>query len=136
MAGWIFSTLWLACMLAPLSGGQVADRWVPTQLFLAAAHLVGGVALFVLGLRADHGAASFVPWLALMGAYALLYAPTLALTNSLAFRHLASEKEFGLVRVGGTVGWIASGLLLTAWRRGFLGPPAESRCDCILLAAG
>jgi len=54
-------------------------------------------------------------WLMLL--YALIYAPTLALTNSIAFINLrSSEKEFGAIRVWGTIGWIAAGLALAGWR--------------------
>jgi nucleoside transporter len=54
----------------------------------------------------------------LMLFYCLLYAPTLALTNSVAFINLKnSEKEFGIVRVWGTIGWIVAGLLLMGWRQ-------------------
>jgi nucleoside transporter len=127
-AGWIFALLWLACMLAPFTGGQLADRWVPTQYALAAMHLVGGVLLLVLSQVTGR---AFAPWLGLMGAYCLCYAPTLALSSSLAFHHLPAD-QFGSVRVWGTVGWIASGLLLSAWRAGWL--PAIDGCDAILLA--
>jgi nucleoside transporter len=127
-AGWIFSLLWIACMLAPLTGGQIADRWVPTQRFLAGAHLVGGVLLVVLARQPERG---FTPWLGLMGAYSLCYAPTLALTSSIAFHHLP-EADFGRVRVWGTVGWIASGLLLSAWRDGWL--PQIAGSDSLMLA--
>ena len=127
-AGWIFSLLWLACLLAPFTGGQVADRWIATEKVLGVAHLVGGVLLVALAHAAPH---SVGPWLALMGAYSLCYAPTLALTNSIAFRHLP-EAAFGRVRVWGTVGWIVAGLVLAAWRAGWL--PAIAGCDSILLA--
>jgi nucleoside transporter len=47
----------------------------------------------------------------------MLYAPTLALTNSIAMINMEdSEKEFGAIRVWGTLGWIAAGLMLTGWR--------------------
>jgi nucleoside transporter len=125
-AGWIFSLLWIACMLAPFTAGQIADRWVPTQRFLAAMHLVGGGLLVVLARQT-----AFTPWLGLMGAYSLCYAPTLALSNSIVFHHLP-EADFGRVRVWGTVGWIASGLVLSAWRDGWL--PAIAGSDSMLLA--
>jgi nucleoside transporter len=130
-AGWIFSALWLACMLAPFTAGQLADRWVPTQLLLGVAHLAGGAILIVLARRTDTGAGAFAPWMALMSAYAIFYAPTLALTNSIAFHHLP-EATFGRIRVWGTIGWIASGLTLSAWRDGYL--PKVAGCDCLLLA--
>jgi nucleoside transporter len=54
----------------------------------------------------------------LMLLYSLLYAPTLALTNSVAMINLRdSEAEFGQIRVWGTLGWIAAGLALSGWRR-------------------
>jgi nucleoside transporter len=125
-AGWIFSLLWIACMLAPFTAGQIADRYVPTQRFLAAMHVAGGVLLLVLARRT-----TFMPWLGLMGAYSLCYAPTLALTNSITFHHVA-EADFGRVRVWGTVGWIASGLALSAWRDGWF--PAIDGSDSMVLA--
>jgi nucleoside transporter len=136
-AGWIFSSLWLACMLAPFTGGQVGDRWVPTQTFLGVAHLIGGAVLLVLGNLGASRASAFGAWFGLMSLYCLFYAPTLALTNSLAFHHLPSEADFGRIRVFGTLGWIASGLLLTAWRSGQLGAiPGPEHCDALLLAGG
>lgn len=125
-AGWVFSLLWIACMLAPFTAGQIADRYVPTQRFLAAMHLVGGALLLLLARQTQ-----LTPWLGLMGAYSLCYAPTLALTSSITFHHVA-EAEFGRVRVWGTVGWIASGLLLSAWRDGWF--PAVAGSDSMWLA--
>ena len=37
--------------------------------------------------------------------------PTISITNSIAFAHMKdAQKEFGIVRMGGTIGWI-----LAAW---------------------
>jgi len=53
----------------------------------------------------------------LMFVYSMFYAPTLALSNSVTFAHLTSaEREFGGIRVGGTIGWILAGWALAAWR--------------------
>jgi len=129
-AGFIFGLLWLACILAPFTGGQMADRWMPTQWFLAGVHVVGGVILLVLAREK-----SFATVTVGMALYSLLYAPTLALTNSLAFHHLKSEKEFGAIRVWGTIGWIVAGLVLTGWRSGsLLLQPLLGACDSLMLA--
>ena len=43
--------------------------------------------------------------------HCLLYVPTISITNSIAFAHMKdAQKEFGIVRMGGTIGWI-----LAAW---------------------
>lgn len=127
-AGWVFATLWLACLVAPSIGGQLVDRRVATERFLAFAHLAGGAALIVLAVAAP---TTFAPWMLLMSLHALCYAPTLALSNSIVFHHAPAER-FGAIRVYGTLGWIASGLVLTAWRRGWL--PAVPGADSITLA--
>ena len=110
--GWLFSLLPFACMLAPPIGGQLADRWASTEKLLSGLHLIGAV---FLCLTARAG--SFETMMVFLGGWSLVYAPTLALTNSLTFHHLPeSEKKFGLVRVWGTIGWIAAGWVLTGLR--------------------
>ncbi len=125
-AAFIFGLLWLACILAPFTGGQIADRYVPTQRFLGVVHLLGGACII-----AASKARGFTNVALLMGAYSLLYAPTLALTNSLAFHHLKNEKDFGGIRVWGTIGWICAGFILTIWRN--MGIPAGV-ADCLMLS--
>ena len=111
-ASQIFGVLWLACIAAPFIGGQIVDRWIPTQWFLAAVHLVGGVLMLLMTRTKTFGAL----WLVML-LYSILYAPTLALTASLAFHHLTdASKQFGQIRVFGTIGWIVAGVLLTVWR--------------------
>ncbi|KPK78144.1 MAG: hypothetical protein AMJ79_00765 [Phycisphaerae bacterium SM23_30] len=111
--GWIYATLWLGCIVAPFAGGQIADRWVATEQFLAAVHLIGGVVLLLAAFQKR-----FWGLFGLMGFYALLYAPTLALVNSLMFTHLTDpDAQAGNVRVWGTIGWIVAGLFIALWRR-------------------
>jgi len=63
-------------------------------------------------------------------AYSLSYMPTLALTTSLAMRHINDpQEEFGAIRVFGTLGWIAVGLVV-----GALG--VEATASPLYLAAG
>ena len=108
----LFGLFWLACIVSPFVGGQIADRWFPTQYFLAICHLAGGVLLLLMARETDVTTMYF-----LMAAYVLLYTPTLPLVNSLAFHHLTDpDRQFGGIRVFGTLGWIAAGVGLTLWR--------------------
>src|SRR5437773_6775234 len=73
---------------------------------MAFSHLIGGAAILVLSFTR-----SFVPFCLLMYIHCLLYVPTISIANSIAFANMKDpQKEFGLVRVGGTIGWI-----LAAW---------------------
>lgn len=110
--GAIFSLLPLATIVAPFIFGQIADRMLSTQYLLSICHILGGIVMFAMATQRTYG-----PFMWLMLLYSLLYAPTLALTNSLAFTHMRDpEREFGGIRVWGTLGWIAAGWVLTGWR--------------------
>ena len=110
--GWIYALLPLATIVSPFVGGQLADRYVSTEKVIAFLSLTGGALLIVVSRTAD-----FTMMSVLMLVYCLLYAPTLALTNSIAMINLRdSEEEFGRVRVWGSMGWIAAGWMLTGWR--------------------
>lgn len=108
---YVYMTMAIASMLAPFIAGQIADRYFATQRFLAVSHLVGGVLLLLLA-RLE----TFTGIFAVMLAYTLIYAPTVALTNSICFHHLPDgEKDFGRVRLWGTLGWILIGWLFSMW---------------------
>lgn len=125
--GWIYGTIYLGAIIAPLIAGQVADRWIATEWFLAAAYLVGGVLLLVAARQK-----TFWALFAVMGTYALTFAPTLALVNSLMFSHLTNPQAqaFG-VMVWGVVAWVLVGWLLAAWRRA---KGSGDGSDCLVLA--
>jgi nucleoside transporter len=111
-SGVIYALLPLATILAPFIGGQAADRYFSSEKVIAFLQLLGGILLLVVARTT-----SFSAMAPLMLIYCLLYAPTLALTNSVAMINLKdSEKEFGAIRVWGTIGWIAAGLALSGWR--------------------
>lgn len=131
-ASWVFATMSLACIVTPFVGGQIADRWFPTQYVLSVAYLLGGVFLLLAARQR-----AFPGMMLYMSLYCLAVAPTYALINSLAFHHLPdTRRHFGQVRVGGTIGWIFAGVVLSAWRSGYLGlPPAPDRGDCLILSA-
>lgn len=110
--GFIYGLLPIATIIAPMIAGQLADRYFPTEKVIAVSQLAGGAILLAGAAVASYTA---VVWIMLV--YCIVYAPTLALTNSIAFINLKdSEKDFGRIRVWGTVGWIAAGWALTGWR--------------------
>ncbi len=108
-AGVIYSLLNFGCMLAPFLAGQLADRYFASEKLIAVLHLGGAAALFLAAGTTGFG--MLVVW---MGLWSALYGPTLALTNSITFQHMPeAEEKFGLVRVWGTLGWIAAGWTLS-----------------------
>ena len=97
----------VGALTAPWIAGQFADRYFATEKFLAVLLAVGGVVKIITAYQTSFGA-----WMVLSAVYSLLFMPTLALSNSLAFSHLEDgKKEFPLVRVWGTIGWIAASWL-------------------------
>jgi nucleoside transporter len=98
----------LGAILSPFLVGLMADEWFATQRLLFALHGIGGILLWVASRQT-----TFVPMYLILLIYSLCYMPTMALTNSLAFRQMKDPKQdFGSIRVLGTAGWIAAGLLI------------------------
>ena len=96
----------IAAIVGMFFSNQFADRNFAAEKFLAFSHFVGGLAM--LGLAFTK---SFWPFFGLMLVHCLLYVPTISITNSIAFANMKDpQKEFGSVRMGGTIGWI-----LAAW---------------------
>src|SRR5437667_4538591 len=103
---WILNSLPMAAIVGMFFSNQFADRNFAAEKFLAFSHLIGGLAM--LGLAYTK---MFWPFFGLMLVHCLLYVPTISITNSIAFTHMKdAQKEFGIVRMGGTIGWI-----LAAW---------------------
>ena len=129
--GFLYALLPLATIVAPFIGGQVADRYFATERVIAALQLVGAVMLFAASRTSDYAALMGV-----MLVYCLAYAPTLALTNSIAMANLRdSGAEFGRIRVWGTIGWIVAGLALSGWRTLAVAVPSWGmRGDTLVLA--
>jgi nucleoside transporter len=101
----------IAAMISPFFLGIVADRFFSSERVLAVLHLLGAAAMFATPAVAQHGAAAF---LAIILLHSLCYMPTINLTNSVAFTHLTDqEKQFPLIRVFGTLGWIAANWLIS-----------------------
>ncbi len=110
--GWIYTVYGFGSILGPFILGQLADRFLPTQIVMAGAHLIGGVLLIATAY-----ATGFWPIFLLLFAYCNLYMPTMGLSNSITFRSVGEGKQdlFPGIRMFGTVGWIAAGLSFTAY---------------------
>lgn len=108
----------LAGMIAPFFVGMVADRFFAAQRVLGVLHLVGAAFMFygtvlMKGSNLSPSTINTINWVAIFG-HMMCFYPTLALTNTIAMKAMTNpEKEFPLIRVFGTIGWIVAGLSLS-----------------------
>ena len=104
-----YSTQSWGAIIAPFIIGLIADRFFNAERILGVSHLIGAFFMYQLATAADFGA--FYPYV--LG-YMIVYMPTLALVNSVAFNQMKDpSKEFAFVRVFGTIGWIVAGLAIS-----------------------
>jgi len=106
----VYLTTALGAMLSPLIAGWIADRFLPNQIFTGFVHLVGAGLMYVAWQQRE-----FVPLWSLILCYAVLYMPTIALTNAIAFYHMKDSKKFGNIRVWGTIGWIVINWVMSTY---------------------
>src|SRR5262249_23189586 len=109
--GWVCAAYSLAALAAPLIAGQVADRWCPAERCISAYAFASAGLLWLLA-----GLDTFPAFFLVNLAYWLLMVPVLTLGTALSFAHLPSpEKDFGRVRLWGTIGWVVSIWLMSFW---------------------
>lgn len=105
----IFSTQSWGAIIAPFIVGLIADRFFNAERILGVLHLLGAALMYFM-YQAEH-VDSFYPYTFV---YMILYMPTIALANSVAFRQLKNpDKEFSSIRMMGTIGWIVAGFLIS-----------------------
>ena len=106
---WPYTVNPIAAIIAPFFLGLVADRFFATERVLGTLHILGGLVMLVVP-QATGAPLLFILLLLL---YNLCYMPTLGLANSLAFHNIDDqERQFPLIRVFGTIGWIVAGLFI------------------------
>lgn len=106
--GAAYSALAIATMISPFFIGLIADRFFAAERIMGFLHLAGA-ALLYFATTINSNSAFY--WVILV--YALLYMPTIALSNSIAFHQMTDPgKQFPWIRVFGTLGWILAGLMI------------------------
>jgi nucleoside transporter len=101
----------LAAIVSPFFLGIIADRFFASERVLGILHLLGGLAILAAPAAAERSADAFLGVILL---HMLCYMPTLGLTNTVAFHTMTrSERQFPLVRVFGTIGWIAANFVVS-----------------------
>jgi len=104
-----YSTQSWGAIIAPFIIGLIADRFFNAEKILGFLHIIGAVLMYLMSQSTDFNV--FYPYV--LG-YMIAYMPTLALVNSVSFNQMDDPaKQFPLVRVWGTVGWIVAGLVIS-----------------------
>ncbi|HXY97409.1 MAG TPA: nucleoside permease [Steroidobacteraceae bacterium] len=107
--GLAYGTQAWGAIIAPFIVGLIADRYFNAERLLGIVHLAGGVLMYVL-----YSAREFAAFYPLLLGYMILYMPTLALVNAIAFRQVDDpSRQFPGLRVWGTIGWIVAGLVIS-----------------------
>ncbi|RAJ10598.1 nucleoside transporter [Chitinophaga skermanii] len=123
--GAAYSALAIATMISPFFVGMVADKYFSAQRVMSVLHILGAAILF---LATKIESSNVFYWIILI--YSLLYMPTIALSNTIAFHQLTDAgKQFPTIRVFGTVGWIVSGIVLSYFK-------IENTATTFILAGG
>lgn len=113
--GWVCATQAVASILGPLLAGQVADRWWPAERCVTVLAFAAAVVAWLMA-ELTSPATMFVASLA----FWITLSPAITLGTAITFTHLPSpDRDFGRVRMWGTVGWVTAGWLLGYW---FLDP--------------
>lgn len=105
----------IAAIISPFILGMVADRFFATERVLAVLHILAGISIYCAPMFVDAEAdPKGTMFLALLLIHMLCYMPTLGLVNTLAFHNMTdNEKQFPLIRVFGTIGWIVAGIAVS-----------------------
>jgi nucleoside transporter len=114
LSGWVaiaFIVPPVCSLVSPLIGGALADQRMAANRLFVVSSLLGAVAIFAAFAVLDMG---WNPWwfIGLLGLYSILSGPSWGLLATISLTHLSQgERQFPLVRLGATLGWMAAGLM-------------------------
>lgn len=124
-----YALLGLATILSPLFIGMIADRFFASQKVMAILHLINAAVILCVPQFIE--AQNTTMTLVMIFLVGLLFYPTTALANSISFSHINGVKSFPVIRVFGTFGFMAIGLII-----GQMGYSGDTMTWYIASAAG
>lgn len=119
--GIFFAVQGIVSIFMPTIMGIVADKWIPAQKLLGICHGIAALGMLGAGYygwsQSGGGEVSFTLFFSLYTIGTAFYMPTIALSNSVAFKVLERNgydtvKDFPPIRVFGTIGFIAAMLFV------------------------
>lgn len=113
--GLVYGAMSVAAFISPIFVGFITDKYFSASNVLAFLHLGGSLCLVAMYSFTDFQI--FYPFTLL---YAILYLPTFALSSSYVLQQLEDpSKQFPIVRVWGSIGWIIAGNIvgLLGWEK-------------------
>ena len=130
---WILNTFAIASIIAIFFSNEIADRRFSAEKFLAFSQLIGGLAIIALPWCKDN----FWLFFGLTLVHAIFYVPTLSITNTIGLASLKDpQKDFGFVRLWGSVGWVAVSVPLYFLLAGKEGDALKSASSYVFIVAG
>jgi len=106
----------VSAIIGMFFGNQFVDRNFAAEKFLAVSHFIGGAAMLCFGYFAwknfqgeGNSAQNYWIYFICMAIHCFFYVPTISVTNAIAFSNISDpQKDFGPIRLWGTIGWIAA----------------------------
>jgi nucleoside transporter len=109
-----YMTSAIGAIVSPFFLGMIADRFFPVQKVLGVMHILSGIFVFCAPFFAEGSFISAPLFLGFLLLHMLCYMPTVNLAAATAFHLLDNrEKEFPVIRLFGTLGWITAGIVVS-----------------------
>jgi nucleoside transporter len=114
-----YMTSAVGAIISPFFLGMIADRFFPVQKVLGIMHILSGIFVFSAPFFAEGSYISAPLFLGFLLLHMLCYMPTVNLAAATAFHILDNrEKQFPLIRLFGTLGWITAGIIVSKLLKG------------------